>query len=390
MASPAEDRPAAAIVKTLKTGIIDIFRQELPALASLTGDAAYDKVLDDPLLLHECFQLFRRRTDLFSDFVVDGLGRRVNNDVYPLTCGRSLEEIREMVLQAAARRFFRRKLGNPRKVVVPVEKSFTRRMGEAMGLMKPLPLRMRVVPGGGDRFFGIIRSFLRFDWQARLIPPYSTLPPSFIAKHGKLLLEIHEPAEVLALTAEQARSALEEGRTPLFMGPAKHLMVPKGDTVDAELLWSVADQMDLARLLPDQDNPAMRHAISQIAATSLSVLTLLQPVLGHSARLFSTFLFVAYAKLGEDEFRRTFRGGATEWMAKRYVERLSMIDPLPAPSFDAMVPVFSEIFAATSQSQAIPTPSLRAQKLVKAAEPPKKTAEPTAAPSDALGTIRNW
>ncbi len=338
--------PLAQIESALKTDVVDILRNWFEQLAGLDRGAAYEAVMNEPQILHEAFSLLRRQPQLFKAAMVDEAGQAVEaRDDQRLSCGETLGHIKTLVLRAAARRHFRRKLGGPRTVLVaPKRKIGTfRRLMESVGLAHPPPARRKRVAGRGDGLYHAIREYLVFDWQARLIPHYVQFSPDTVNELGMALFEIREPAELRAIA--NAEGGRGRGR-PLFLGGAQQLMKGNGDTIDAELLWKLWDQMGMARLFDDVDSSEARKIIAEIAATSKMAVGLLIPVLGEDIRRFVTFLFVAYKQLGRVDFRNVFsETGATQWMAKVYVDRLCKLPGLPPPAFDEMIEVFGQTLA---------------------------------------------
>lgn len=336
------------ISQALKGDLVVVFQREVPALADLGRDAAYEAVMNDPSLLDTCFRLFRSRPELFTTLVVDGDRNPVTSDAVGLWCGRTLGEAVSLVVRASARRYFRRKLGQTRRVAVKPKRppGMMERLGTSLGLVTPAKPLMRKVVGPGDRLFEVIREHLCFDWQAALIPHYAPLAPEMVTQLGPRLLDIREPSELRALSSREERAGLADGRPPLLLDTAKRLIKPSGDTMDSELLYKVCNQMDLARLFPDRDANAMRRAIAQVAGTSAEAIEKIMPVLGGDIRLFVCFFFVAFVTLGEDEYRQCFSvGGNTQWMVKRFADRLAQLGGLPPPSFDAIRETFTGVMA---------------------------------------------
>lgn len=341
-------KPTQQIADALKGDLVSVFQAEIEPLRGVTTEAAYEAAMNDPTILHDCFRLFRSRPELFSGHVVDAARQPVVRDDATLSCGRTLGEAVTLIVQASARRYFRRKLGATKRVkLLPKRRpGLLVRMSRALGLSAPPPPTFRKVVGAGDRLFGMIREHLRFDWQAGLIPHYAPLAPEMVAQLGPRLLDIREPSELRALASREERAGLAEGRPPLLLDKAQRLIKPSGDTLDSDLLYKVCSQMDLARLFPDRDAGKLRRAIAQVAGTAPEALTHIMPVLGGDLRLFVSFFFVAYVTLGEDEYRSVFGiGGATQWMAKRYADRLAQLGGLPPPAFEDIRTVFGEILA---------------------------------------------
>lgn len=328
--------------------MIAVFQREIEALGKLDRAAAYDAAMNDPELLAACFRLFRARPELFAAHVVDAQRQPVTSDDGMLLCGRSLGDAVGLVVQASARRYFRRKLGGTKRVIAPskVKPGLLERLCVAVGLLEPRKPTFRKVIGMGDRLFGAIRDYLRFDWQAALIPHYAPLAPEMVTALGARLLDIREPSELRALASREERAGLAEGKPPLLMDNAKRLIKSSGDTLDSDLLYKVCSQMDLARLFPNRDAAKQRRAIAQVAGTAPEALEQLMPVLGGDLRLFVSFLFIAYVTLGEDDYRAAFGiGGSTPWMVKRYADRLAQLGGLPPPAFDDIRQTFGDIIS---------------------------------------------
>lgn len=342
-------KPTEQIARTLQADMVDVFIEHVPVLRDLSREAAYDAVMGDPELLARCFHLFRTQPGLFSTVVVNAYNQPVTEDDDGLKCGRTLGEAVTLVVRASARRYFRQKLGQTRRVMVHTKRQpgFLGQLAILLGVARPPRPVPRKVVGGGDRLFNAMREYLRFDWQAGLIPHYTPLSPEMVTQLGPRLMDIREPSELRALTAREEHSGLSEGRMPLLLDSAKRLIKPSGDTLDSELLYKVCNQMDLARLFPGRDANAMRRAIAQVAGTDAGAIDQIMPILGGDLRLFVSFFFVAYVVLGEDEYRQCFgEGGANQWMVPRFVERLSQLEELPPPSFDALRKVFATILSA--------------------------------------------
>ena len=343
-------RPTDLIVAALQGELAGVFRRQLPDLARLdSGVSVYETVMNDTALLASCFTLFRSRPELFAATVIDAERRPVTGDDGLLACGRTLGEAVALIVRAAARRHFRRKLGASRRVSetridrLPV----WRRLLVKSGAMPPPPAQVRTIAGAGDALFAVIRDYLRFDWQAGLIPHYTPLEPAMVVKLGPRILDIREPAELRALASREERANMAGGGQPLLLDSAKRLIKPAGDTIDGEILWKVCTQMDLGRLFPGRDSGQLRRVLAHIAGTSTAAIGALMPVLGDDIRRFVTFLYVAYAELGEDEYRQSFSpGGATAWMARRYADRLVQLESLPPPAFALMRDCFAGVIAA--------------------------------------------
>ncbi|TAN56585.1 MAG: hypothetical protein EPN20_18470 [Magnetospirillum sp.] len=329
--------PVRLIQEALRGDIVPVLRRELPLLAELGLDAAYEVVMNDPGLAHAGFRLFRSKPELFSTVVVDAASRPVVDDAQGLKCGRTLAEAVALIVQAVGRRYFRRKLGGPNTVALAPARqaglpaTVLRRIGLAK---PPPPPPIKRVTGAGDILFSALRPFLRYDWQTALIPHYAPLPPSVVAAMGPSLLKVREPCELRAVAAG----------TPLLLGGANGLFEDGGALIESEMLWRVANQMDLGRLFEGGDRARLRRAVAQISRTRREMVACLMPTLGDDIRLFVTFLFVAYAEMGEDEYRRVFSiVGATRWVVDKLAEKLKKAGTLPPPGLEDMRTFFARV-----------------------------------------------
>ena len=317
-------------------------------MARADGHNVYETVMNDTETLASCFALFRSKPELFAASVVGPNRQPVTDDGGLLSCGRTLGDAVALIVRAAARRHFRAKLGASKRVR---ESQIHKLPGwhkllVKIGLMSPPLMQVRTITGAGDSLYAVIRDYLRFDWQASLIPHYTPLEPAMVVKLGPRLLDIREPAQLHALAGREERANMAGGGQPLLLDNAKRLIKASGDTIDGEILWKVCTQMDLGRLFPGGDNGKLRRILAHIAGTSTEAITALMPVLGEDIRLFVTFLYVAYAELGEDEYRQSFGGGATTWMVRRYGDRLAQLDKLPPPAFADMRSSFASVIKA--------------------------------------------
>ena len=341
----APESPVTLVEQSLRSAVVDILRAEVAALRGMDRKTAYNAVMNNPDILHECFTLFRTRPELFASVVVDEAGVAAGGDESLLRCGATVADCKGMVVRAASRRHFHRRLGGFRKVSVPSGQPTSLLYTLSLGLLgRPPRVITRRVPGRGEKLYRAIRDFLRFEWQARLIPHYTEFSPDDVKQLGQAFLEMREPWELRAVSGKDGRQIRAQGGRPIFLEGADRLMGPNGDSIDAEILWTVSQQMELGRLIPDADQGRMRKIVSLVAGTSKFAISQLMPLLGSDMRLFVTFLFVAFARLGEGDFRKCFmEGGDNQWMAKVMIDRLEERGTLPAPVLEEMRQVFGAV-----------------------------------------------
>ena len=332
-----------AIRGALEGPVIDVFRREIAELKQLPRPAAYDAVMNDPKMLDRCFRLFRSRPDLFSNVVVNGDRKPVVEDHAVLSCGRTLAEAVALVVRASARRYFRAKLDFRRLKPIAPKLPLMTRVAISLGLADaPVVKKAPKIGTRSEALYNAIREYLHFEWQILLIPHYAPMTPALVANLGPRLMEIREAAELQALAVPG--SMPRDGRTPLLLETAQRLIVPGRDLIDAEILWRVVQQMDLARLFPKSEGDRVRRSVAQVSAVHGDVIKALLPVLGGEIRRFTAFLMIAFVTLGEQRFKQDFCQSGQAHAARKLAERLDKLAP-PALSLDEMKQVYGAVLS---------------------------------------------
>ncbi len=322
-------KPVETVRTVLRRDIADILHDHLPALAMVPRDKVYTTVMDDPNLLHQGFQLLRRRPELFKDVVITPEKAFPASDGDALWCGRTMAEVIALVVRACARRYFKKRLSGPKPKPLPMPKvGFIQGIAISFGLASPpqRPKRKRW-PTPADKLFDSMRDLLLYDWQVPLIPAYAALSPQLVTKLGPKLLEYRDPLKLQVLSDPSVENAVTEGKTPLLFDTAKRLMAAD-DTINPEVLWGVCQKMRMAALFPGYDVGEMRKAVSLIAATSPAALKFLMPVLGDDIRKFTLYLFTAYAKLGPVRYRQCLGADGQTWVVEAMARRAAKEPPL--------------------------------------------------------------
>ncbi|MDO8606036.1 MAG: hypothetical protein Q7R40_05840 [Phaeospirillum sp.] len=337
------DPGVEAIRGALEGPVIDVFRREVGELKHLPRPAAYEAVMNDPKMLDRCFRLFRTQPELFRDVVVSGARKPVLEDQGVLSCGRTLADAVALVVRASARRYFRAKLDFRRFKSPVVKIPLLRRVAISLGLANPPVVRKGPKPvSRSEALYTAIREHLQFDWQVLLIPHYAPMTPALVTDLGSRLLDIREAAELQALSAPGATP--RDGRTPLLLDGAQRLMMPGRDAVDAEILWRVVQQMDLARLFPKAEANQIRRSVAQVSAIHGDVIKALMPALGGEIRRFTAFLMIAYVTLGEQRFKQEFCQGGQVHAARKLAERLAKV-AAPPLSLEEMKRVYQAVLS---------------------------------------------
>lgn len=340
--SVPEPKPEATPVDTIRTvlhrDVAAILRANLPALALVPQDKVYDRVMDDPALLHQAFRLLRGRPELFKQLVMTRERSFPGADTDPLWCGRTLAEVVALVVRACARRYFRRHLSAPRRKSAPAQApGMFQSLAIGLGLVeKPRPVRKAPSLGArAERLYESLRDVLLYDWQVPLIPAYSVLEPATVKALGPKLLDLRQSFQISVLADHNAAAQLASGKVPLLLDDARRLMIPDGSGINAEILWAVSQKIHLNHLFPHWDSNESRRALSVIASTSPDALATMAPVLGGDIRVFTLFLFTAYSKLEAIGYKQVFGPQGKTWMVRAIAERL-IRNPLGAPSLDLM------------------------------------------------------
>lgn len=338
--SPATTQRSLDTIRTvLKRDVAEILHQHLPALAMVPADKVYDRVLDDPALLHQGFRLLRSRPELFQNVIVTPEKAFPSADGDVLFCGRTMAEVIAMVVRACARRYFKKRLGPAyRPAFRPAAKpGLFHGMAIALGWAAPPKAPKAKRPQSpGDRLFAAMRNLLLYDWQVPLIPSYAQLSPQAVTDLGPRLLEVRDPMALEVLTGDHvAASQFVAGKVPLLLDDATRLMKPDGAGINAEVLWTVAQKMHVGVLFPDWDTSEMRRAVSMVSATAPAALQVLAPVLGNDIRAFTLFLFTAYSKIGNVQYKQVFGPQGQTWVVRAIAARMKA-EPVAAPSLDLM------------------------------------------------------
>lgn len=323
-------QPVETVRTVLRRDIADILRENLPSLALVPRDKAYDAIMDDPNLLHQGFQLLRTRPELFKDVVITPERAFPSSDGDALWCGRTLSDVIALVVRACARRYFKKRMSGPKPKPLPMPKvGFFQGISITLGFSEaPKRPKRKHMPTPADKLFNALRDVLLYDWQVPLIPAYAALSPQLVTKLGPKLLEFRDPMRLQVLADHSVEMAMTEGKVPLLLDNAKRLMTANTDTINAEVLWSVCQKMRMSALFPGYDVGEMRKAVSLVAATSPAALKHLMPVLGDDIRKFTLYLFTAYGKLGPVRYRQVLGVDGQTWAVEAMARRVAKEPPL--------------------------------------------------------------
>jgi hypothetical protein len=154
-------------------------------------------------------RLFDRQRAPFADLLKNGQGVPVSDDDEPLWCGRSINDVRVLVIRTTAKKYFRthgdrfhdireHDTRPDSKVNVPM---LERLFDLVTRLWHPQPARTKAPSrpkpkSGADVFYEAMAPYLRHDWQLPLIPYYAALPKSLVRELGEGLLTMRRPEDL--------------------------------------------------------------------------------------------------------------------------------------------------------------------------------------------------
>ncbi|MBB4284733.1 hypothetical protein [Roseospira goensis] len=226
-AAAAERRRAAQakaihdINEQLSGPVLAVYRTLLPDLQTLS----YEDILTSPDLVNGCMLIFEKQRSLFQHLLVSEAGLPVTDDDEPLWCGRSIDDIRILVIRTTAKKYLRTHGDRFRDVkehsnradskvnVGLLERLFdlVTRLWQGGPAQKPKPSAEKT-RSGADVFYETIAPFLRHRWQVPLIPYYAALPRSLIREVGEGLLSLRRP-EDLEFLLRIGRNDFNEAQT---------------------------------------------------------------------------------------------------------------------------------------------------------------------------------
>ena len=307
---------------TLRTQVAEILRLNITQLSTLPISAVYDRVLDTPQLLHECFQVFRLQPELFKRVIIRQDKRPATSDDDVLWCGRNVEDVVKLVVRASAKRHFRANLPGADMSLAPPPPAPPGLMTSTairLGLKKPEPIKPYVPPlGQGDKLYKAFREHLRFEWQVPLIPHYTPLEASTVTRLGSRILALREPGQLQILASE---GLTPEGYLPLLLDNAKRLRGPD-QGIDANALNEAFTKLGLGSIFPGVEDTALRRAVSQIACMDPRMVQMLMPVLEEDLKRVTIFLFSAFTRMGETAFRQAFGPHGAIWAVQKLMKHM--------------------------------------------------------------------
>ncbi|KAA5607245.1 hypothetical protein F1188_00285 [Roseospira marina] len=203
----AQNNAIRAINEQLSGPVLDVYRSLLPDLAS----RSYDDILASPELVNGCLLIFEKQRSLFDALLKDSDGAPVPSDEAPLWCGRSVNDVRVLVIRTTAKKYFRTHGDHATDVSEHTGKADTRVNTSLLARLFELVASLwhgesAHVSGGkgqkakrhkrADAFYETIAPHLLYRWQVPLIPYYATLPRSLVTEMGEGLLKLSRPEDL--------------------------------------------------------------------------------------------------------------------------------------------------------------------------------------------------
>lgn len=200
-----QNKTIHTINEQLSGPVLAAYRVLLPNLGTLE----YQDILATPDLVNGCLLLFEKQRSHFQHLLVSEAGLPVTSDDEPLWCGRSIDEIRTLVIRTTAKKYFRTHGDRFHDVREYSAKPDTKinaglldrlfdlvsRLWQGQPLRPPPPKPKRG-KSGADRFYETLAPWLRHRWQVPLIPYYAALPRSLIEEMGEGILSLRRPEDL--------------------------------------------------------------------------------------------------------------------------------------------------------------------------------------------------
>ena len=319
---------------TLGGPVVTLLSQGMPQIGALPADHAYDRLMGDIGLLHQSFAYFRAHRDAFHDLLRDGGDQPVADDITPLSCGRSLEQVVAMIVRSGARRYFRKRHARGK----PVRPAKTRPLGLLRGLIAGLTGAAVAQPAAGrplaDEIYHAVKDHLLYEWQLPLTPAYAELRPAEIRRLGARMTELR--------TIEALRDAVGRKIQPIVM-PIAPFATPEAAKAPAAAPAKIDAMAELVNLLsPDGEylrvtaltalmmEPDIRRALSKGSYSLAMTATLgrfggglarqLVEELGLDRRQLTVCLARTYEILPEETFERFAQSKPESVPVRRFID----------------------------------------------------------------------
>ena len=268
----------AQVNRTLRGPVLDVIRSLVPDLKTMDRKQAYDSIMNNTDLVAACFQLFRKKPDLFEKVLpsIANSAELRGDDI--LICGCSLDEVIALIVRATAKRHFTTKLGMSAYAHHPKAKTklIDRLLHRAIGPAPLSSVTSHAKQTHAEALYLALRDFLLFEWQVPLIPHYVPLPVSLVHSLKERILDYRSPAELQSLLhptkqKTQPRKRLPQ-HAPAMPRPQRPPRLAAGSananaTPSAEAIWTHCQTLDIKTVL-GLDDIELRNMIAHVSAVS--------------------------------------------------------------------------------------------------------------------------
>ncbi|MTJ79709.1 MAG: hypothetical protein F8N37_01620 [Telmatospirillum sp.] len=290
-----DDKDAIGRINSVLRGpVTELLQGAIPELRMARRRDAYERIMNDPVLVEQCFQEFRKDPDRFRAVLIGAETAMITSDDQVLSCGRSLTEVITLIVRAVAKRHFRARLGFfPKRPAGfgSSRKGLLTRISEFFSPPPPPPPRRKEY-SRADALYQAMRASLLFEWQVGLIPHYVHIPLPLARELGPRLLEYRDP--------DQIKRLIRDGTTAAAPVPAAaSFAVPK---LKIDALWNFSLRFGLPALF-GADDRAMRRLVETVQGPGAPVMaTLAQSGLRPPEAAVTAICMVH--RLGSDRFER--------------------------------------------------------------------------------------
>ena len=178
-----------AIIDGLKK-VIEVFQ----AKGVLDKAVTYGRVIHEPEVLHAFIQTFRAQRALVDAIVQAPDKKPVRDEVTPLACGVTLEQVQQLLVKTCAKFYFDKDRAEPETVVRTVT---TKRF---LFFTKTEQVESKAGPTADDRKHREILRYLAFDWQLPLLPAFKDMIYQQVAELGDDMVALNTVDGIEALS----------------------------------------------------------------------------------------------------------------------------------------------------------------------------------------------
>ena len=369
-----DDKDAAdrkEIIRVIRGPALERVLRLIPALAVYPHP--YQFIIRNPDILHGCVLLIRKQRDQFQDLLVDANGAPVTDDITPLRCHRSLDQIIAMVARSGCKAYADVRWA-PEPEAQPMHKP------EASSLLDRLRKLVtgkwsdseapKVSQSQADLFYKAIADYINHDWQIPLIPYFAELPTKLLGELASGCTQLKNPEAIMQLAdigrhnLDQARKILsdESMREMLDVQPlaAKGVAFLGKDRYDflhgaiydrmGDKFWEMCVDCDRLEAIEIQNPKDLEQMAPYLHLIGANTINFMMEILPYSH--VPVFLAVALEHLGDETFAAIFGPNGEKKLIKAFCQKTAAfkLDPTePIPDLVARLP---DLFVAYKRSPA--------------------------------------